>query len=209
MEFNLDISRGKDILGYVYAGGIHDEHNFKLNPNYSNTLENEMFAERYIILKDQKQNFMQEIFDNWDAEFNGPSYSRWDHIPQNALLRSEQIIGKSIIKRFDDTFQENINILECFMKTIKKINADIKVIFTLIPQYVKMEKVSEPFMLKWKNEFYEIIVDICERYHALFWDFKNCKEISENYMFYYDEMHLNTIGARAMSAILNEKLNQI
>lgn len=209
MVFNLDTSRGKDLLGYVYAGGIHNEHNFKANPNYNDTLENEMFLERCIVLKDQKQSFMRKIFTNWDDEFNGPSYCRWDHIPQNTMLRAEQIIGKSITKRFEETFQENINILESFMKTILEIDANIKVIFTLIPQYEKMEKVSEPFMSKWKEEFYKIVTDICERYHALFWNFKNCKEVSENYMFYYDEMHLNKIGARAMSAILNEKLNQI
>ena len=72
-----------------------------------------------------------------------------------------------------------------------------------------MEKVSAPFMHRWKDEFYRVITDICEGNHAIFWDFKNYKEISENHMFYYDEMHLNTVGARAMSAILNDKLHQI
>ncbi len=209
MEFNLDTSRGKDLLGYLYAGGIHDEHNFRSNKNYSNTLKNEMFTSYYIILEDQKQGIMQEIFSNWDTEFNESFYNRWNHLPKNVVLRAEQIIGKSITERFEDTFQENINILECFMEAIRKVNADIKVIFTLIPQYTAMEKVSKPFMHKWKDEFYRIITNTCERYHALFWDFKNCKEISENHMFYYDEMHLNTVGARALSAILNEKLNQI
>ena len=85
----------------------------------------------------------------------------------------------------------------------------MKIIFTLIPQYIMMEKVSKPFMDDWKDEFYYIINDICERYHSVFWNFENCKEISENPMFYYDEMHLNTVGARAISAILNEKLNCI
>ena len=64
-------------------------------------------------------------------------------------------------------------------------------------------------MRKWKEEFYGIVTDLCKRCHALFWDFKNCGEISDNHMFYYDEMHLNTVGARAMSAILNDKLNQM
>lgn len=209
MEFNLDTSRGKDMLGYVYSGGIHDEHNFKVNNNYSNTLDKEMFTEYCVVLKDPKQNVIQEIFSNWDTEFNKFVCGRWDHILESTLLRAEQIAGKSITERYKDTFQENINILECFMKDIKKQNADMKVIFTLIPQYTTMEKVSDPFMCKWKNEFYGIVTDICNRHHALFWDFKNCREISENHMFYYDEMHLNSVGARAMSAILNEKLNQI
>lgn len=209
MEFNLDISRGKDLLGYLYAGGIYDEHNFRLNKNYSDTLENEMFKKYGVVLRGQKQNSMEEIFRNWDTEFDVSSYKRWSHIPQNAMLRSEQIIGKSITEKFEDTFQENINILECFMKTIKEISTEIKIIFTLIPQYTMMEKVSEPFMYKWKDEFYRLITDICERYHAVFWDFKNCEEISRNHMFYYDEMHLNTVGARAMSAILNETLKKM
>lgn len=209
MEFNLDTSLGNDLLGYLYTGGIYDKHNFRDNKNYRDKLENEMFRKYNVILKDHKQNFMREIFSNWDTEFDQSSYNRWNHIPKNAMLRAEQIIGRSIIKRFEDTFRENVHLLECFMRDIKKFKGDIKVIFTLIPQYIMMEKASEPFMEKWKNEFYYIITDICERHHSLFWNFKTCKEISENYMFYYDEMHLNTVGARAMSAILNEKLNQI
>ena len=209
MVFNLDTSRGKDILGYMYSGGIQDEHNFKDNKNYSNTLENEMFRNYNVILKDQKQDLMQEVFSNWDTEFEQSSYNRWSHITKYTTLRAEQIIGKSIIQRFEDTFQENRNIFEHFMKNIRKFNGDMKIIFTLIPQYIMMEKVSKPFMDDWKDEFYYIINDICERYHSVFWNFKNCKEISENPMFYYDEMHLNTVGARAISAILNEKLNCI
>lgn len=209
MEFNLDTSRGKDLLGYLYSGGIYDEHNFGINKNYSNTLEKEVFENYYIVLKDQKQNVIQEIFSNWDTGFNRFVYNRWNHISKNVLLRAEQIAGRSITERFEDTFQENLNILECFMKDIRKQNADIKIIFTLIPQYTTMEKVSAPFLNKWKDEFYRIITNICEHNHAVFWDFKNCKEISENHMFYYDEMHLNTVGARAMSSILNEKLNRI
>lgn len=209
MVFNLDISRGKDIIGYLYAGGIHDDHNFKLNKNYNNTLESEMLERHYIVLKDQKQNAMKDIFSNWDTEFDESSYDRWKHIPENTMLRSEQIIGRSITERYEDTFQENINILENFMKYIRKVDIDVKIIFTLIPQYITMENVSAPFIHKWKDEFYKIITNMCERYHALFWNFKNYEEISQNHMFYYDEMHLNTSGARAMSAILNEKINQI
>lgn len=209
MEFNLDISRGRDLLGYLYHGGIYDEHNFKINKNYSDTLENEMFTNYYIVLRNQKQNIIQDIFSNWDTGFNEFVYDRWNHIPKNVLLRAEQIVGRSITERFEDTFQENINILKCFIKDIRKRSADIKIVFTLIPQYITMEKVSAPFMHRWKDEFYRVITDICEGNHAIFWDFKNYKEISENHMFYYDEMHLNTVGARAMSAILNDKLHQI
>lgn len=209
MVFNLDTSRGKDLLGYLYHGGIYDEHNFRANKNFSDTLEKEMFTKYHIVLKDQKQDIIQEIFDNWDTAFYRYVYNRWEHISNNTLLRAEQIAGKSITERFEDTFQENVNILECYMKAIRKKNVDMKVIFTLIPQYANMEKVSSPFMHKWVDEFYRIITGICERNHAVFWNFKNCKEISENPMFYFDEMHLNTVGARAMSAILNEELNQL
>ena len=209
MVFNLDISRGRDILGYMYSGGIYDEHNFRFNKNYDNTLKHEMFTKFYIILKDEKQSLMQEIFSDWDTEYDQSSYNRWNHISRDAMLRSEQIIGSSITKRFEDTLQENIHILECFMKDIRKFNENIKVIFTLIPQYMAMEKASKPFMDKWKDEFYRLITKKCERYHGLFWNFKTCEEISKNHMFYYDEMHLNTVGARAMSEILNEKMKQI
>ena len=210
MEFNMDTSRGRDMSGYLYTGGIHDEHNFSSNKNYSGTLENVMFTEHHIILKDKKQNSMQGIFSNWDTEeFNEFYHDRWKHIPKDTKLRAAQVISVRITKRCEDILQENINVLESFMKAIRKNNADMKIIFTLIPQYTAIEKGLEPFVKGWKDEFYKIVTDICECYHALFWNFKTCKEISENHMFYYDELHLNMVGARAMSAILNEKLNQI
>lgn len=210
MEFNLDTSQGRDILGYLYGGGIHDEHNFSFNKHYSDTLENTMFTEYHIVLTDQKQKFMQEIFSDWNVEeINESSYNRWTHIPNDTKMRAAQVINVRITKKHEDIFQENIIILERFMKAIRKNNADMKIIFTLIPQYLAIEKGLQPFITTWKDEFDKIVTDICERYHALFWNFKDFKEISENHMFYYDELHLNTIGARAMSAILNQKLNQI
>lgn len=210
MIFNVDTSRGGDLLGYLYSGGIHDEHNFSANKKYIDTLQNEMFKKHHIILKDQKQISMQKVFDNWDTEeFDKFSCKRWGHIQRDAKLQAAQVISVKITKKREDTFQENINVLERFMQVIRKNNADVKIIFTLIPQYTAVERGLEPFIQEWKEEFYRIVTDVCECYHAFFWDFKTCKEISENYMFYYDELHLNTVGARAMTEILNKKLSQI
>ncbi len=191
MEFNMDTSLGRDMLGYLYSGGIYDEHNFGSNKNYSGTLENMMFTEYHIVLKDKKQSSMQEIFSNWDTgEFNEFYQDRWKHIPNDTKLRAAQVVSVKITKKCEEIFQENINILERFMKIIRQNNVDMKIIFTLIPQYTTIEKGLEPFIDRWKDEFYKIVTEMCERYHALFWNFKTCKEISENHMFYYDELHL-------------------
>ena len=66
-----------------------------------------------------------------------------------------------------------------------------------------MELVSRPFLMSWKNEFYEIMSFLREKYGVYFFDLKECVEISHNEKFYYDVNHLNACGGRALTSILN------
>ncbi len=72
-----------------------------------------------------------------------------------------------------------------------------------------MECATEIIMKHWKKEFNIIINDLCNKYNAYFWNYKNRRELSENHMFYYDVEHMNTVGGRALTAILNEDLKKL
>ena len=209
IEFNIDLSLTSYCLDYIYNGGIQEEHNFRKNKNFSDSMEMELFKRYGVKIKGEKIQIMEEIFGNLDAEFDYVPGNRWRHIEQDIPLPVNLIIGSGIRKRFEKTIQENVNILEEFINEIRNKNLKMKIIFTLIPKYISMEKAVEPVMYIWKKEFYQIVSNICNRYGIYFFDYKASKSISENHMFYYDAGHLNTVSARAMTAILNEDLKQL
>ena len=209
IEFNIDLSLTSNCLDYIYNGGIQDEHNFKNNKNFCDSMEMELFKRYGIKIKEEKNRIMIDVFDDVDAEFDYVPDNRWKHIEQDVPLPANQILGSSITKRFEKTIEENLNIIEEFIKEIKSKNPRMKIVFTLIPKYISIEKAAESVMHVWKKEFYQIVTDLCDRYGIYFFDYKNCKCISQNHMFYYDIGHLNTVGARAMTAILNEDLKQL
>ena len=49
----------------------------------------------------------------------------------------------------------------------------------------------------------------CDQYNLYFFNYKYKKEISENHIFYADIQHMNTIGGKALSAILDEDLKKL
>lgn len=205
--FNLDTSMTICAVDYICWGGYLDAHNFKKNHNYQKTFSEELFDMSYIWERPQ---IMYELFENFDVRRNDLHVtSRWRHIEKKNGLTSGPIIGSPVLKRSEETIKENVKLLDLFLKDIRNFSADIKIIFTLIPRYVEMERATEIVMKSWKEEFNLIINDFCDRYDALFWNYKNRKELSENHMFYYDVEHMNTVGGRALSAILNEDLKKL
>ena len=130
----------------------------------------------------------------------------WQSIKKDALLPSNVILGTRKIHR--DTIEENKKIIVQFVESINKMNENIKIIFTLIPQYITMEETMRPFMKEWREMFFDTISSLCAKYQIEFWSYKENKEISENSAFYWDTRHLNTIGARALTALLNKDLEE-
>lgn len=210
IEFNIDISMTSYYLDYMYNGGLQgDEHNYKKNKNFNNPLTEEMFKNYYVILEGEKQESLDHIFDNCNTEFDTEPNNRWYHIEADTWLPAGPIIGTVTTKRFDYTVQENLNIIVKFIEKIRSVNHKMKIVFTLLPKYITVEKATELSMGVWKEEFEQIISDICSNYQIHFLNYKDKKDISNNHMFYYDPRHLNTIGARAVTAILNEDLKQL
>lgn len=209
IEFNIDLSLTSNCLDYIYNGGIQDKHNFGCNKNFRDSMEKELFKRYGVKIKGKKIQIMETIFDNLDAEFDYVPNIRWRHIERDIPLPANLIIGSGIRKRFEKTIQENLNIIEKFINEIRIKNPKMKIVFTLIPKYISIEKAVEPVIYTWKKEFLQVVADLQNRYGIYFFNYKACACISENHMFYYDIGHLNTVGARAMTAILNEDLKQL
>lgn len=206
--FNVDLSRTSHILEYLYYGGLYEEHNFRKNKIFSQNLANELFDMYKIILErdDPKQRVLESLFVNSNIQPIIQPNQVWQSIKKDALLPSNVILGTRKIHR--DTIEENKKIIVQFVESINKMNENIKIIFTLIPQYITMEETMRPFMKEWREMFFDTISSLCAKYQIEFWSYKENKEISENSAFYWDTRHLNTIGARALTALLNKDLEE-
>lgn len=207
--FDIDMSRSTFATEYICLGGIFDEHNFKKNVGFQKSFREELF-DRFRLFKGNSDIF--EVFEDIDIQQVAlcPS-SRWKHIAEKGnFLTFGPIIGPPVLKRSEETIKENIALMDAFLKEVREFNANIKIIFTLIPRYIEMEQATQIVMEKlWKKEFENIISNFCDKYNVLFWNYKERQEISKNHMFYYDVEHLNTVGGRALTAILNQDLNEI
>lgn len=154
---------------------------------------------------------MQILFhENGMWEDDKPENNRWGHIYRDALLPSKILSNRSVMWRRDDTIKENFMLLEEMIKEIRSITKDIKIIFILIPRFESMERITEVTLLKWKEEFVSIVQDFQYRWsNILFWNFKEYEEISQNNNFFADVAHLNTIGGKCLTAILEKKLGEL
>lgn len=209
IEFNADCSLSSNILNYMYYGGIYSEHNFSKNNNFKNSLNQEMFMRYGIFLKKDFRNVWKELFAEEGSVLTLEVENRWTHIEINEPLSTELLNGSIVKNRYDSTINENKIILDNFIREIRKWNPHMKIILTLIPRYITMERITEQILLSWKIEFLNIVKGFCDQYNLYFFNYKYKKEISENHIFYADIQHMNTIGGKALSAILDEDLKKI
>lgn len=136
-------------------------------------------------------------------------YNRYRFISENEPLPVEKFEEKIVQNRFSKTICENKDILLQFISEVEENNPECKIIFTLIPRYKTMEKYLSFYLTEWKKEFDDFIQDLTQRKNVFFINFKECKEISENNRFFYDICHLNTLGGKCLTSILNEKLDEL
>lgn len=205
--FNYDTSLSAYMSNYICNGGYQKEHNFKNNKNFRLSFKELMSEMGYMELR--KDCKYEKLFIDMDVQCGLCPMERWKHINKKESVNVDVLIGSLISNRFEKTIEENLKIIYQFVDRIQNNFPQVKVIFTLIPRYVSMEKLGEPFIVSWKKEFYNIINVLCDEYNALFWDYKNHMEISANHMFYYDVSHLNTTGGRVLTSILNENLKNL
>jgi len=197
-------------------GGVKDKYNFDFNIHYDTNFEEELFKEQYMIteLQQEEKRSMNLLFGVYTnpiliERINEEVKNNWKYIKVNEPLTADKFVGEIVTKRFEKTISDNIRIIEEFIKQVCNIAPECKIIFTLIPRYITMEKTLSVFMRDWKREFNNIICGLQGKYGVYFIDYKNRTEISGNNHLFWDINHLNTMGGRCMTSILNEDIRKI
>ena len=111
--------------------------------------------------------------------------------------------------RYEQTINENKDILFSFVNYVHLLFPKCKIVFTLIPRYRSMEKFFHLLMKEWQDEFMKTLNDLLTNEYVYFINYKNVAEIKDDYHLYFDINHLNTIGGKCLSSILNEDLKKI
>lgn len=215
--FNCDISLTKELFNYIAVGGIIDQHNYNYNVHYEMSFEEELFKENCMIseLQQEEKTSMDLLFGIYTNPLavelmDNNVYSRWSYIKANEPLKVDNFLSDVVTKRFEKTILENIRIIEEFIRYIKRIDSDCKIIFTLIPRYITMEKTLSILIEDWKTDFENIIRELQRNWNGVYFlNYKNRIDISGNNRLYFDINHLNTMGGRCMSSILNEDIKYI
>ena len=209
--FNIDTSLTNRALIYVEWGGRINERNFKNNGNWNNNFDVELINEYGIDISNEKKEIMSLLFDeDWLLKIRSgtdeDSYNRWYHIEKTDIPLENRFDLSSIKHHRSFTINDNISILENTIGSVKEEYPNLNIIFTLLPRYIATEKKAIIVEQLWKEEFQQIVLQICSKYNIKYWNYKNLIEISNNHFFYYDQEHLNTIGARAMTSIINRQI---
>lgn len=198
--FNIDVSKGKNFGGYLSWGGVMAHHN---KDPYS-------YACGCIINIDDpavKQLFA-EIGDYVGTDWH--ENDRWEHITDEEPLSLEVLTGKSAIEEYRETIEENMLIFDQMLSSITRWNPNLKIFLTLCPRFITMEREERKLDVwkKRKEQFIEIINTAINKYGIYYFDFKDREEISENCYLWKDICHLNTIGAGALTEILNSEIEK-
>ncbi len=213
--FNSDVSLTKGLLSYMCWGGVIDKRNFDLNTHYAMEFEKELFNAHYMLAKltEKDKQSMDMMFGTYEnpilADMNYQMQNRWNYIKPDEPLQSDKFVADVVTKKFKSTILENIKILDKFIRAVKKINSNCKIIFTLIPRYITMEKVMSVTMKEWKQDFETILNDFQEKYEDVhFFNYKNRIEISGNNHFYGDICHMNALGGRCFTTMLSGDISK-
>lgn len=205
--FNIDASRSKWAEHLYISGAILNSRNIRKNPiietdMFDNEKDALSFFLRNVNLIDiSKKELMSRLFYNDDLFYVGNVVEdTWHHIAEGQELNAELLYYRAKSNEHPETIEENVELLDGIIKLLGK---DVDIIFTLIPQYIQMERLYEVMNDKWKAIFYEKLNWILNKYENVsFYNFKNKVEISGNHFFYLDPIHLNTAGGYAMTSLL-------
>lgn len=209
--FNYDVSLSKAALEYILENDFIDNpHNFIRNSNYENSIIEE------IKLMDLQS--FEELFDTYSIDvledyIQAGMYSRkyldvCDKRCINENLNFSKVKQSSIEKNiYTSTEKENIGVFEEILRILKEENEDIRIYLVLIPQYKKVEINLREYEKDWKIRFYDIINELQEKYKFKILDFKDNEEISDNFKYYCDPIHLNGTGAMKFTQLLNSYID--
>lgn len=206
--YNIDVSVTADFFNYLASGGVLEPHNYSQSRVYKNGFKRDIYERLNIMMEISPQinEVMEELFEDnigLNAEIEG-TIKRINSIKRMEPLSAEKCFSGIVTKRYEDTIRENKKTLELFCQNVKKFNSSTKIIFTLLPRYITMEKIMQPFMKEWKKEFECFIEELHTKYDAIYLNYKDREDISDNNYFYWDVNHLNAAGGISMTSIIDE-----
>lgn len=207
--FNIDTLLAGGLLDYIDWGGMVADN---LTINYNGDFCGELFHQKKIAvdLPSTIKKIMDELFSVCSSlnakNMANEAYGRWKCISYQEPLETDKFIGKIVQNRYETTIKENQKVFYELIKETKENFPNCRIVITLIPRYITMEKVSMPFMKNWKIEFEQIISKFKDDLGIEYINFKTYEAISGNSYFYHDICHLNTTGGQALTSILNQHL---
>lgn len=213
--FNVDLSRTKGLFDYFACGGLIDKCNYEHNVHYSKSFEKQLFEEKYMITQKEEsiKVIMSQLFGNYVGssfqELQNNIYNRENFISEKEPLPVSKLEEAIVENRYEQTINENKDILFSFVNYVHLLFPKCKIVFTLIPRYRSMEKFFPLLMKDWQDEFMKTLNDLLTNEYVYFINYKNVAEIKDDYHLYFDINHLNTIGGKCLSSILNEDLKKI
>ena len=215
--FNYDVSLSSTAHSYYGWGGYNkDGHNFEENHNYDFSFE------EYItyLMCEKYKDISEEMIDIWDCCFMNPLKHDqnvidqcipkvWERCSIVSLEDIEQMKIKTSIrvKKFERTWNENIEIIKRIIGNAYTYNPRMKIIFLLMPQYYPYLQKVDSIMGEWKIRFMQEINRYVDNYPIVFWDYK-VSSFSYNKLLFQDPSHLNYYGAFCFTKELDKRLNR-
>lgn len=207
--FNFDASLCKLFFTHLEYGGIINKHNFDENRNYEGAFEKELFSGLGIMRDRVSEVILDRLFEeHYALEHPINTSCRWKCIEHATPLPMGHFQSFVMKKRDAKTVKENIKNFEMLISAIEEFNPDIKVLLILFPKYITLEETKDSLIGTWKEEFNEIVERVCEKENVFFKNYKFCSGIADNRHLWFDIDHMNTIGARCMTSIIEEDLKR-
>ncbi|MDU4476654.1 chemotaxis protein [Clostridium sp.] len=189
-EYDLSLSSMKDNVN-LYYNILQEKHNYKLPIDVEERLKicKHIYFKIFNTIENRKENYIYGIKNDITKSI------KYDNIE---ILGKEQA-KKDCNKNYPNTVKENVEILEKYIKLL--IQNNIKPII-VIPPVTKYY--SKYFSERIKNEFFEILNKLKEKYEFQFIDY------FENLQFtvydFEDVSHLNIHGGVKFTEILNKEI---
>jgi hypothetical protein len=130
-----------------------------------------------------------------ESTFNQSRLEKIDSKAIEAFFLDGVIYRKEFNKNFPDTVLKNKTILKKYLNLLERLG--IRPLVVICPQrYVR--EIIDPAM---KNRFYEILHEIVNSRHLPIFDYFSSDLFTDDD--YFDPVHLNSLGARKLTALLN------
>lgn len=205
--FNFDASLCRVFFTHILYGGIMKKHNYAKSCNYKKSFEEDMFE--YGGMKVDSTEKLKELFvESYALERPLEPYSRYNCVGSDTPLPIGHFRSRVIHSRDEKVIKENICNLETLLKEIFQFNPDMKVILCLLPKFITLEETKQEFMKEWEKEFNDILKDVTLHPNVYLFNYKFREGIYDNNRLWYDVGHLNTVGAKCMTSIIEEDLQR-